>query len=103
VPVTIDLDPATPGQQTTLSVAGQGDWTLDTTNGTVSFIPTVGFVGTATVPYTIQDNYGTTSNQATLWAATQWTAWRLGYQPQLGQPWFELWPGVQQRIFHKKQ
>jgi type IV secretory pathway TraG/TraD family ATPase VirD4 len=21
----------------------------------------------------------------TMWAATQWTAWRLGYQPQLGQ------------------
>jgi type IV secretion system protein VirD4 len=30
----------------------------------------------------------------TMWAATQWTAWRLGYQPQLGQPWFELSPGV---------
>src|SRR5216683_650952 len=30
----------------------------------------------------------------TLWAATQWTAWRLGYQPQLGQPWFELWRGA---------
>ena len=29
-----------------------------------------------------------------MWAATQWTAWRLGYQPQLGQPWFELAPGV---------
>ena len=26
----------------------------------------------------------------TLWAATQWTAWRLGYQTQLGPPWFEL-------------
>ena len=25
---------------------------------------------------------------ATMWAATQWTAWRLGYQPQLGDPWF---------------
>jgi type IV secretion system protein VirD4 len=29
-----------------------------------------------------------------LWAATQWTAWRLGYQPQLGSPWFELARGV---------
>ncbi|RCS25798.1 conjugal transfer protein TraG [Phyllobacterium salinisoli] len=30
----------------------------------------------------------------TTWAATQWTAWRLGFQPQLGSPWFELagWP-----------
>ena len=26
----------------------------------------------------------------TIWAATQWTAWRLGFQPQLGLPWFEL-------------
>jgi type IV secretory pathway TraG/TraD family ATPase VirD4 len=30
----------------------------------------------------------------TTWAATQWTALRLGFQPQLGTPWFELfgWP-----------
>lgn len=27
---------------------------------------------------------------AMVWAATQWTAWRLGFQPQLGSPWFEL-------------
>ena len=25
-----------------------------------------------------------------VWAATQWTAFRLGFQPQLGNPWFEL-------------
>lgn len=30
----------------------------------------------------------------TMWAATQWTAWRLGYQPQLGQPWFEFGHGI---------
>ena len=31
---------------------------------------------------------------ATIWGATQWTAWRLGFQAQLGTPWFELadWP-----------
>ncbi|MGN8114003.1 conjugal transfer protein TraG [Labrys sp. 22185] len=30
----------------------------------------------------------------TTWAATQWTAYRLGFQPQLGAPWFMLgdWP-----------
>jgi len=30
----------------------------------------------------------------TTWGATQWTAWRLGFQAQLGVPWFELagWP-----------
>ena len=25
-----------------------------------------------------------------LWLATQWAAWKLGYQPQLGLPWFTL-------------
>ena len=25
-----------------------------------------------------------------IWGATEWTAWRLGYQPELGRPWFEL-------------
>lgn len=30
----------------------------------------------------------------TTWVATQWVAWRLGFQPQLGQPWFELARGV---------
>ena len=29
-----------------------------------------------------------------IWGATQWTAWQLGFQPELGSPWFELggWP-----------
>jgi hypothetical protein len=29
-----------------------------------------------------------------LWAATEWTAWRLGFQPALGAPWFSFahWP-----------
>jgi type IV secretion system protein VirD4 len=27
---------------------------------------------------------------ATTWAATQWTAWQLGFQAQLGEPWFDL-------------
>ncbi|MFD1911846.1 conjugal transfer protein TraG [Halodurantibacterium flavum] len=29
-----------------------------------------------------------------IWAGTQWVAWRLGFQPQLGPPWFDLggWP-----------
>ena len=26
----------------------------------------------------------------TMWTATQWIAWKLGFQPQLGPPWFEL-------------
>jgi type IV secretion system protein VirD4 len=30
----------------------------------------------------------------TMWAATQWVAWKLGYQPQLGHPWFEPASGI---------
>jgi type IV secretion system protein VirD4 len=26
-----------------------------------------------------------------VWAATEWTAWRLAYQPQLGSAWFMIW------------
>ena len=33
----------------------------------------------------------------TTWTATQWTAWRLGFQPQLGHPWFEL---VGWQVYH---
>ena len=25
-----------------------------------------------------------------IWGSTEWTAWRLAYQPELGRPWFEL-------------
>ena len=29
-----------------------------------------------------------------IWAATEWTAWRLAFQPELGPPWFKIfgWP-----------
>ena len=30
----------------------------------------------------------------TMWAATQWVAWKLGFQPRLGRPWFELVGGL---------
>jgi type IV secretion system protein VirD4 len=38
---------------------------------------------------------------AFLWAATEWTAWRLAFQPQLGPPWFEIlgWPIYQPPAF----
>ena len=29
-----------------------------------------------------------------MWAATQWVAWKLGFEPQLGYPWFELTSGA---------
>ena len=27
---------------------------------------------------------------ATTWGATEWVAWRLAFQPELGAPWFRL-------------
>jgi type IV secretion system protein VirD4 len=38
---------------------------------------------------------------AFVWAATEWVAWRLGFQPQLGHPWFVLfgWPAYQPPAF----
>jgi type IV secretion system protein VirD4 len=38
---------------------------------------------------------------AFLWVATEWTAWKLGFQPGLGHPWFELfsWPIYQPPAF----
>jgi type IV secretion system protein VirD4 len=36
-----------------------------------------------------------------IWAATEWTAWQLAFQPQLGHPWFMLfgWPIYQPPAF----
>ena len=38
---------------------------------------------------------------AFIWSATEWVAWRLAFQPQLGRPWFECfgWPIYQPPAF----
>ena len=38
---------------------------------------------------------------AFLWAATEWSAWRLGFQPQLGPAWFMVgrWQIYQPLVF----
>ena len=45
---------------TTVTVAGQGTYTLNTTTGVISFAPVLGYAGTATtaVPYELTDSYG---------------------------------------------
>ncbi|MEM7734301.1 MAG: cadherin-like domain-containing protein [Deinococcota bacterium] len=62
---TVDLDPGTGGQQTTFVVAGEGTFDVDAA-GNVTFTPEVGFLGTSSIPYTVEDNSGLLSNQATL-------------------------------------
>lgn len=64
VPKTIDLDPATAGQQKTIAVTG-GTFTLQHDN-TVLFTPTPGFHGTASASYTIRDKIHRLSNAAAL-------------------------------------
>ena len=61
----VDLDPATPGQQTTHTTP-QGTFTYNTTTNQVTFTPVNGFVGEATTPYTILDNSGNISNTTTI-------------------------------------
>jgi len=63
---TVDLDPATAGQQTTFTVAGQGTYTVDNL-GMVTFTPVKNYNGTSTpVNYTVNDNSGATSNISTI-------------------------------------
>src|SRR4029453_6306345 len=63
---TVDLNPSIAGQQTTLTVPGQGTWTTDSL-GNVTFTPVSGFTHDPTpITYTVQDTGGRTSNQATI-------------------------------------
>ncbi|MFS8834429.1 DUF4347 domain-containing protein, partial [Synechococcus sp. R55.6] len=64
-PATIDLDPLTPGQQTTL-ITGQGTYAVDTSTGEVTFTPDPGFTGTTSIEYTVEDTKGLISNKATI-------------------------------------
>jgi len=69
---TVDLDLSTPGIQNSFPVPGEGTWAVDNM-GNITFDPEPDFLGTATTPYTVNDdftldgnNLGATSNQATL-------------------------------------
>ena len=61
---TIDLDPNLSGNQNTLTT-GDGVWSANA-QGVVSFDPDADFEGTATTPYTVEDDDGNESNSATV-------------------------------------
>ena len=69
VPSTIDLDPNTTGQQTTLN-STNGTWTLNNSTGDVTFTPSSNFNGIESISYTIEDNGGLVSNVAILTVTT---------------------------------
>jgi uncharacterized repeat protein (TIGR01451 family) len=51
----------------TLTVSGEGVWTVDPETGAITFAPEVGFQGNpAAIQYTIDDDQGNTSNAATV-------------------------------------
>ena len=60
----VNLDPVTPGQQTTRTTGG-GSFTANG-DGTVTFTPVSDFQGTIAIPYTIKDALGQTSNVANI-------------------------------------
>ena len=53
---TVDLDPATAGVQQGPIVTAEGTWTVDAL-GDVTFTPAPGFLGVATLPYVVNDDY----------------------------------------------
>ncbi len=61
-PATVDLDPTTPGQQTSGAISA-GSYSVDA-NGVLTFTPTAGFSGKATLTYTVKDVVGRVSNVA---------------------------------------
>ncbi|RKD14307.1 hypothetical protein BCY91_07415 [Pelobium manganitolerans] len=66
VKTSLDLDPSTPGEQKSKSVAGKGTFTANI-DGTITFTPANGDVtGSASVKYLVTDDKGAVSNVATL-------------------------------------
>jgi LruC domain-containing protein len=66
LPATVQIDgTATAGDP--LVVVGEGVWTVNTTNGEITFTPELGFTGNPTpIKYFVRDNNGLASNLATV-------------------------------------
>ncbi|HQQ97380.1 MAG TPA: Ig-like domain-containing protein [Cyclobacteriaceae bacterium] len=60
----VDVDPTTPGTQTSVSTA-QGLWSVDALSN-LTYTPAANFNGTAVISYTVTDNSGGVSNNATV-------------------------------------
>jgi len=59
------IDPADNTKKTSVTVPNEGTYTVNTTNGKVTFVPVPSFSGQATpIPYTIKDNYGAESQSS---------------------------------------
>ncbi|WP_167855154.1 right-handed parallel beta-helix repeat-containing protein [Hymenobacter wooponensis] len=74
-PATVALNGQVAGSTTAVTVTG-GTFTF-LGNGQVSFVPAAGFTGVATVPYTVNNTSGTTSNTAFISVAVSGTTFNL--------------------------
>lgn len=70
------VDPTTNMQSSTITVSGQGVFSVDN-SGILTFIPEAGFTS-ASIGYTISDTAGLTSNQATITVSANTTATPTG-------------------------
>jgi gliding motility-associated-like protein len=61
----IDLDTTTSGIQSNATTA-DGNWSVNTTTGVVTFTPNANLFGTFSISYTVSDNVGAISNTATI-------------------------------------
>ncbi len=59
------VDPVSGSAVTSVTIAGQGTYTVNTTTGVVTFVPVAGFMRSS-VKYTINDTQGGQSGQATI-------------------------------------
>ncbi|SDE89141.1 Por secretion system C-terminal sorting domain-containing protein [Dyadobacter soli] len=65
--VTVDIDALLPGNQSFLSVIGEGTWIYEPIAGLLTFVPAPGFTGDPTaITYTLTENLTTLSDQATV-------------------------------------
>ena len=65
-PASVDLNPATPAEDKTVTVAGEGTFTVDGL-GNVTYAPYLNFDGpSVTIPYTVKDFGGLSSNSANI-------------------------------------
>jgi uncharacterized repeat protein (TIGR01451 family) len=64
-PTTVDLDPSTVSLDASYTVPDQGTFAVDKT-GLVTFTPVGSFVGTASIPYMVQNQNMDTSNPGTI-------------------------------------
>ncbi|NNF34564.1 MAG: hypothetical protein HKN68_10670, partial [Saprospiraceae bacterium] len=54
--VMVDLNPSSPGNQSTLVVSGEGTWAYNSSTGVVTFTPLAGFTGDPTpIPYVLTE------------------------------------------------